>query len=186
MNPVLKRLLLSTAVATSVLTVLFSFTQAKQWYDYESKGMGFKIKFPKKPQESAQEVSSTLGKLKINTAMFDGSADVSASNIAYAVSLINYLSPLVNSKFTGDQPALFRGALDGAANNVQGKIVAEKTISFKNYPGREAKITMQDETAITCRCILVQNKMYVLMVVSAVNRDTNADVTKFLDSFDLE
>lgn len=81
---------------------------------------------------------------------------------------------------------LFTNSVNGMAKNVQGTVKSIKTITYNEFPGREAKVDVQGKAIITARLYLIHNRLYMIMVFSATGKDDNADVAKFLDSFESE
>lgn len=164
---------------------LVSFASAQNWYTYSSPAMKYKISFPQQPQEQKQTTQTAAGPVDLDIVLLDLSQNPSASNMVYAVNYTLFPDSL-NSDRKDKMDAFFEGSVNGMATNMNGKVSSKKAITYKGFPGTEAKIDLQGQATVTARLILIHNRFYMQMVVSAANKDSNADVTKFLESFESE
>lgn len=164
--------------------VTLSFAKAQEWTKYKSAEMNFSILFPKSPAESEQSTPTALGNMTLHILMADLSQDASASNMLY---MVNYTAfpDSVSSDHKDKMDAFFEGSINGMVKNVNGTLASSKNIDYKSFPGREIKVEIQGGV-ITAREILIHNKLYIVMVISATGKDDNADVKKFFDSFESE
>lgn len=169
-----------------VLLMTMSFVTLKPWYLLTATAYGFKIEFPEKPTEKAQSVNSAVGKLKMNMYMLEPASKNQDENLVYLVNYTEYPEGTVDSNDKENLDGFFRNSIDGAVANVNGKLVSEKNITLGKYPGREAKVDFQNGLAvITMRIYLVNNTMYMLETICETKKDSNASITKFMDSFAL-
>ena len=179
-----------------IYTILFSFLliasstsfiTTDKWVWSESKTLGYKIEFPQKPEESLQELDSDIGKLQLNLKTYE-ITDVSPAdeNLMYLVNCTIFPESIVNSAKTEKQEGFFRSTIDGAVKNIGGKVIEEKKISIKGYPGKDVKIDFNEGNAIiNMRLYLVNNKLFMLETITQTNKTPNKSITRFLDSFQL-
>lgn len=170
------------------LTVLSSFTLVDKWHWSESKTFGYKIEFPQKPEESMEEVDSDIGKLKLNLKTYEVTESSPADeNLMYLINCTEFPDSLINSEQTEGIDGFFRGTIDGAVNEIGGKILSEKKITLKGgYPGREVKIDFNEGSAIIyMRLYLVKSKLFMLETITQADKAPNKSITRFLESFQL-
>jgi len=162
-----------------------SALHAQNWVNYRSAEMKVNMLFPKKPVEQPQTQQTAVGPINLHITMLDQSNDPSASNMVY---MMNY-SAFPDSISSDRQDKLgdfFGGSISGMVKNINGTLISQKTIAYKTFPGREIKVDVQGQGTITARLILIHNRFYILMAISATGKDKNPDVAKFLDSFQSE
>ncbi|HKC68833.1 MAG TPA: hypothetical protein VKG26_11430 [Bacteroidia bacterium] len=164
---------------------MFAFTKSDSWYLVESKPFGFKIEFPVKPAEQTKVINSELGELNMNMFLYDASK-AKDDNLVYLASYTEYPKDAVDSDNKEVQKKMLRSGIDGAVNNVQGKLLSEKIITLDGFEGIEARIDFKNGMAIIkMRMYLVHNKMYILETITETSKESNKSVSKFLDSFKL-
>jgi len=169
------------------LTVFTSFTLVDKWHVSVSKTFGYKIEFPQKPEETVQEIDSEIGKLKLNLSTYEVTEKSPADeNLLYLINCTVFADTLVSSDNTALIEGFFRGTIDGANNEIGGKILSEEPITIEGFPGREVKISFNEGAdIITMRLYLVKNKLFMLETITHANKITNAAITRFLNSFQL-
>ena len=174
-------------ILVSVIAVLtMSFVGAKVWYVLNLKAYGCKLEFPGEPTQKKQKINSTIGKLKMDMYIYEPAAQAKDENMVYLFNYTEYPSSQVNSGDTEALDTFFDNAIKGAVNTVSGKLLSEKDIAIGKYPGREAKIDYKEGVAIiTIRLYLVENKLYMLETIAETQKDPNASITKFMNSFAL-
>ena len=114
-------------------------------------------------------------------------ASVEDQSGAYLVMYVDYPADLIRS----DQAnAILDGAMQGGADNVNGKLTRQQNFHLNTIPGREAEIDVpaqgaQPATHIKSRYFLAHNRLYQVMVVVRQNQTLPDAAQKFLDSFKL-
>ena len=107
------------------------------WSSFGSKEIGFKIQFPKTPKEDSQMVDTDIGKIKMNLFTYDASQNKLDDNLIYGINFSKYPEELISSDMTELLEEFYRNSIDGAVENVNGKILSEKDIFYKDYTGKE-------------------------------------------------
>jgi|GEM_PF-716530 len=162
------------------------FAQSGAAYLYRSAQNDFQINFPAKPEESTQQVNTEIGTLSLNLLIYDASNTGTDENLVYGLTYSDYPPEAVNSETSENLNNFFRGSIDGAVQNVQGKLLSERKIQIDQYPGREIKIDYQDGKAIIrMRFYLVESRMYILQTITETAKDNNLFISRFLESFQL-
>jgi len=166
---------------TGSLPQLITNRPASAWKEFSTAVGGFSILMPGTPQEQKQSLDSEIGPIDYYTFSSEDRAS------AYVVGYADYPADLIRQ---ADPDAMLDGARDGAVSNVKGKLVNEREMSLRDYPGKELEIeapiggVSQNGTIIT-RLYLVDQRLYQLITVTPQGRDSSEDVQKFLDSFKL-
>lgn len=175
-----------TALAGAVfLTVILAFSFPDDWVLLEKPN--FKVFFPKKPEEQTQTVNTAVGKLKIDSYMYQVPDDKKDDNIMYMLAETTYPDTAINSDKKNLIDKFFRGSIDGAVNNVHGKLLTETIIQLNDYPGRKVRIDFKDGLAVITMCsYLVKNKLYITETMTETKNDFNKSIDKFLNSFSLK
>jgi hypothetical protein len=182
----MKNNLLKLGIVTIGIFSLVSFTFSDTWFQLTSIAYKYKIEFPEKPEETPNVLETKIGKLKMNMFVYDASKSKTDENLVYLVNFTEYPDSLINSDMKDKMPAFFRNSIDGAVTNVHGKLLSEKDIEKRGFPGREIRVDFKDGLAvIKMRIYLVKNKMYLIEVITETKKDFNKSIDRFMDSFDL-
>ncbi|MCC7029456.1 MAG: hypothetical protein IT257_04055 [Chitinophagaceae bacterium] len=176
---------------STLFTLLFvlllgsSFNEPASWLTFETGEAS--IQFPGKVNTESNVVDSEVGKLTMKITMYDASSEDTAENLVYGLFSTIYPDSVISSNKKETVPKFFRGAIDGAVKNVNGKLLSEKEITIGKYPGREIKVDFNEgQAVISMRCYLVKNVMYILQVITLTPKAGNASIAKFFDSFALK
>jgi hypothetical protein len=146
----------------------------KEFESYRSDDGNFTILFPGEPAKEMQSVNTLAG--KIDFVMYRAGSKKSGFVVGYC----DYPQEVIKDS---NPKKMLDGAMDGAAGNVRGKIVKEMELDFHGYPGREIEIKLPRNTTIRARLILINNRLYQMMVISPSADILEEKGTKFLDSF---
>ena len=183
MNSIKLKTTASILLLFCLLVTTFGFIEPKQWQTFESKECRFKINFPGEATHSSQPIATAAGQLKLDIFQFDAYADTSNNNLVY---MVNYsvLPDSINSNNKDKLDLFFEGSINGMATNTKGTVLSQKQADYKGYPGREVRVDLQGQATITVKLILIENRYYILMAISAVPKEPNTDIKKFFDSFE--
>ena len=175
-----------TIFALCTLCLLFtSFRLLNDWILYQTKHCS--IYFPSKPSFETEDMNSAVGKLKIDMYMYEVPDSVADDNHLYALYETEYPENSISSDRKEKQDDFFRGAIDGSAKNVNGKILSEKKIELEGYPGHEVRIDFKDGLAvIRMRYYLVKNRLFMLQIFTETKKEQNKSIDRFMDSFKLK
>ncbi len=168
------------------LTQSFITNSIQDWTLLETKT--FKIYFPQKPELSSKILNTEIGELNINMYMYEVPDKTEDDNLAYSLAVTEYPDSLINSTRSEKEliDIFFNNSVNGYIKNVHGKLMSELKIKYDSFPGREIKVEIKDGLAvIKTRIYLVQNKVYMLQVITDTKKDFNRSTNKFLNSFAL-
>jgi hypothetical protein len=146
-----------------LLVALADATSAAQWAEIASPHCRCRFSMPGPPTYSSRPTGRDTKPVE--------QWDLETDTAAYFVAAT-----------TADQT---EGALD---NGVRGawkgrKLVSEKTITLKGYPGREIVVEDQSNRRITLRLLLVNTVLYQYGVRTVKGADNAPDRTRFFESF---
>lgn len=179
------KLFYKTAIVVITVALCFSFKNEPKWKLF--KGDGFTIEFPGVPSDNSQKTNSAVGELNIKIHMYEGNAeDESEENLVYGAISTEYPIGFMKDADKEAIDEVYKGAIEGAVKNVKGKLISNIEYTHNGHPGREIKIDFQEGLAvITMRCLLIENKMYMLQSIAITEKDNNKSSAKFFNSFKL-
>ncbi len=178
--------LILAAIIVSVTLVSFN-PVPDEWHEYSVDNSIFTILMPGKPEKKEKFVTSSLGELKVNILMLqppEGTDD----NLMYMLSYTDYPIDHVNSDSTSLLEKLFDSFREGSINAVNGKLLIETIIDYKDYPGREEIVNFKYKNGLAItkiRYYIIKNRLYTLQVITLSAKNFNASIDKFMDSFKL-
>ncbi len=149
---------------TGIILVCSSFAVAK-WVTIANKEGRFTAQFPGKPEESRKPSNTPAGPITIN--LFSYNADLSKyGNRLYLLMYADYPEKVINSsKMMNVIDTFFKNAIDGAVNNIHGKIIFTQNSPLGKYPGRFVKASFGEGKAfMDVHFYLVGNRFYMLEV----------------------
>jgi hypothetical protein len=169
----------TAALAVLAISVLAQSTfaaQARQWKEYRSAEGGFVVLLPGQPALDTKSTTTDAGPIQMHTFM------CTTENLYCSV--VYYDVPAGVRKST-DQ------LLDDTCNGfIQGAKLTEKaerrTIDLNGHPGRELIGESPDGSfLLMARYYLVKDRIYLVMVGSAISEASSPEIGRFLDSFRL-
>ena len=156
------------------------------WLVVENKKGKFSLSFPGKPTETEKIAHADIGELKMEITTFDV-GKMNDANKIYMLMYSDYPAQIINSSMRkGKIDTFFKNAIEGAINNVKGKMLSVEKISYKGYPGRHLKVSFSNDMGIMdIRMFLVKNRNYFLEVGYQKDKENNPSIDKFFKSFKL-
>jgi hypothetical protein len=170
-----------------ILATVSGFSPLVDWFQYKSKDGNYTIKMPTEPQVQSQKVNTAIGEITMFMAMVE--AEETDDNLLYMSAYSEYPADKISSSLDKEgQERFFKGAAEGAAKNMNGKVRTIKEMSFKGYPARmiyaDVSLGGQDFVAQQ-KLILVNNQFYMLQTFTKATKEDNDNSKKFFESFDL-
>jgi hypothetical protein len=152
------------------------------WKPFRSKGGGFTVQLLGDPKETSQMLETATGQVEM--------IQVNCSKASGECFIVAY-SPVAKSDPPLTPQAFYKAAVDGAAANIKGTIVSQRSIQFDGRPGVEAEISLPgDKPFADGVCLLrlqrVGDRLYQLIYVGMRSEIKGKDVTNFHESFHLE
>lgn len=147
------------------------------WATYSSPA-GFSVDMPGEPQETEQTTTTGLGDITVHfLQVTDGPA-------YYAASYNDYPADMATEDLDPDN--LLQDAWQGVGQS--GEVINTQPIEVLGYPGVEGEINVQDTTHIWYRGLLVEDRLYQLVVTAPEPEKVqyaNA-ARRFIESFALD
>lgn len=144
-----------------------------EWISYSSEAGRFGVLMPAEPRVTEQGLEIGGGKLVNN---------VFLALTQFAVFGVSYADfPPNTSKSKSLLDKVRKGVIDG----INGTLTGSSNISHKGYPGREFQAS-SDRGLYSSRIFLVNARLYQLVVVAVPGKVSDADVHRFLNSFELK
>ena len=165
-----------TAVVCLLLAMCQGNAQPAEWKEFASKDGRFTVLFPGTPEQSKADTESDFGKgvLHMNT--------VQVGRTMFGAHYCDF--PPDVKKVPLKQ--VYDSSRDGAAENMQGKLMSEKEVKLGDHPGREIQISVANGRQLfRARVYLVEQRLYQVVVFGTKEAATSKDADKFMDSFKL-
>jgi hypothetical protein len=150
---------------------------AAKWSEFKSRACRCSALLPGSPREQKQTYPTEVGPVDATLYILE----VDEGKVAYLVGYNDYPKDKVKGF---DKQKMLDGAKKGAVNNVQGKLVAEKTIELSGFPGLEIEVDA-GASKVFVRIVVAEERLYQALVVMPAAATRPAHVRKFLDSIKL-
>ena len=162
-----------------VLIAILSFRPAnKEWKSFQPANGNFVVMMPGEPELKEKIVNSVLGEIKLTMYMYQPPSG-SDDNVAYAVSYMDCPADKITSDSVSLIKDFFDNSRDGSLKAIQGKLLTEEIIKYKNFPGREQRVDFRNGMAvIKLRHYLVNNRLYSLQVITPTDNNFNKSINK--------
>ncbi|MHC4621910.1 MAG: hypothetical protein ACYTEQ_29580, partial [Planctomycetota bacterium] len=145
------------AVVSLAIHFIRGGDKLKAFEPFRSHEGRFSVMFPGKPKKTLQSVNTPAGEIAVVT-FFAGSKES-----GFAVGYSDYPQQAIDAS---DPVQMLDGARDGAVTNAGGELEDENVIDFHGRPAREIQIRVPDKINIRARLILIDNRLYQVMVLS--------------------
>jgi hypothetical protein len=153
------------------------------WKEYHNEGGGYTIKILGEPKETTQNLDAANGQ-KVELKMIQAIGEKGEN---FGVSY----SPVAKTDPPQVPKVLYEAAANGAADNLKGKIISRKAISYKGRPGSEVTISLPGDVpfpdgVFMVRMYWIGDRLYQVVYVGPKSRTTTREVREFFDSFELD
>jgi hypothetical protein len=172
-----------------VLAFLFlsAFNTVSEWVVYNSTPGKYKIAMPAAPTEDTKKIPTAVGELTMYLATLE--SDDEDDNLLYMTAFSEYPADKISSDLSKESlDRFFKGAAEGAAKNMNGKLKSINETTFNGFPARtvvsEVNLGGMDFLALQ-KLILVKNKFYMLQTFTKPDKNDNENSKKFFSSFSL-
>lgn len=161
--------------------------QDSDWVTIKDLDKGFRVDFPSEPKPQKQTVSSAAGELLMDMNMLDMTADPGAKVLLYMTSYTEYPKDFTDYSNEENINNMLDGSVNGAVNNVNGKLISSEKCEFNKFKCVESRIELTSGGIIIhMKTFLVDNVMYLLQTLYYKGSDDHlVDEKKFFDSFEL-
>ena len=176
-----------TVLIVAIASIAATTTYENDWQQFRFERGLFQIEMPELPAFSSQQLVTDVGELKMSIFMHEGEEGID-DNILYMISFTDYPADKVNT-VEMDEAALdeyYKDSIQGSVNNMNGKLLDEKTIDLFGYKGREIIVDyLEGQAIMRMQILLVKNRMYAIQTIALAENDENDDQKRFFNSFEL-
>jgi len=160
-----------------VIFLAFSFVIQAQDYTYIDPDKKFSVHFPGTPETGKEVVPTDLGDLDMFTVMYEASYDK-----VFMVAYTDYPAALVDES---NAEVLLDGAKEGSLGSFGISMPSfEESITFDGHPGKYFEASGND-MHVSYKLILVENRLYQLVILQIGDPISESDVESFIDTFKL-
>ncbi|MFY7653033.1 MAG: hypothetical protein ACOVQE_10030 [Chitinophagaceae bacterium] len=167
-----------------VLSVLCNLHAQETSTTYLHSTNEYAISFPYEPVKSIQKIPSAVGELTMTIFMYENKNTEFDKNLVYMIMESDYPDSLINSNKKENLAGFFRGAINGAVRNSNGKLLKETEVMYNNFPGRTIEIDYGNGMAIIkLTMVLRYNKAIMVQTIAETEHSPNKMADAFLNSF---
>ncbi|KAA3638116.1 MAG: hypothetical protein DWQ02_05545 [Bacteroidetes bacterium] len=161
------------------------------WWEMVSYEGKFKVMAPGQMKVKSDTTQTDIGKLRYHVFFHEhfleeGSKDKKdpEANLLFLLSIYEYPSFAIHSDSTEVLDNFFQATVDGAVESVQGQLIYTNDVQMDTYPGKMWRINYNgDKNVIRTRAYLVENRLYLISVVSNKAFSINAANDRYFGSF---
>ena len=175
--------IVNAVILAFICLTLQQCNKPKEWESFKFDKYGYWMDFPSEPEYTPQKVNTEIGALDLHFYMLD---NTKKGGNYYSSAYSEYPDSILHSDKKELLDGFFKASIEGAVKNIHGELLSEKIIDINGYPGREIKVSAKSiSLVLKMRIFLVENKVYMLQVLTPIKNDFNKSINKFLDSFEL-
>ena len=175
----MKHLKITLFIICAVLFAAACKKNAPPAQDFVSQSGGFSISTPVELKESTQSIPTPAGNLELH--IFSGETPTRGYIVGYA----DYPEAVMQQS---NPQKMLEGARNGAAAQINGKVLKEEQITLDGNPGVEFLMEGKNDTqeALSkARMVLVGRRIYQVLVVGGKNDIQEPEMDGFIRSFKL-
>ena len=156
----------------------------KKWKKVQGEEYGFSALMPGKVTVSSKIITAESGDLKMD--IFSYTPKPTNDNLIYMIVNMDYPKGNIHSDNKEKTESFFQNAIEGVVTKVKGEVLDQRDLQLNEYQGKELKINYNEGKYIIRLVIyLVENKLYMLQVISETKKADNVFSDKFMESFQL-
>ena len=156
-----------------------------KWKFYESEEGAFKVLVPGPFKLLADTIETDIGGLIYHTFLLQRNPKES-DNVVYMVSYCDYPEGTVHSDSIEFLPSFFDTTIEAATESVQGDLVYSNSDFLGAFPGRVWRTDyLGGEAIIKTKAYVVGKRYYAIQVITLKEKNLNASVERFFNSFQL-
>jgi hypothetical protein len=141
----------------------------------KDRSLGFSAAFPCRSQQTTQTVIASFGKVPVTSLSCANDKDI------YVISVSRY-----PKGFIAKRKHVYRDAVEGAANNVKGKVRSNKAYTLGAVIGRDVLVDVPSQRAAAhMRVFFAGDRQYQVMFLGPKGHESGKAAMGFLNSFRL-
>lgn len=147
----------------------------EKWKEFSSKDGRFRVLMPGTPAPAEVKFDSEYGPASFHMNTVEGGESF------YGAHYCDYTEAI--KKVAAKR--VYDSSRDGAAENMQGKVVGEGDVKLGTHAGREIRIEVDGRSLFRARVFLVGTRLYQVVFYGPKGAATSKEVDRYLDSFKL-
>lgn len=151
------------------------------WKPFSSTEGNFSILMPGTPNQAQETINTEIGSVNLNQFIVER-PDEARYVVAYLDVPGNLTTMLQNPEQVNE---FFNGVVSGLSQTIEGQILSQDNITLNNYLGKEFRVQHDDGVLGRYRLYLVQQRIYLLGVVTSKAQYLQKSIQGFFDSFKL-
>lgn len=148
------------------------------WQPFSSSRGNFTVLMPGKPTEAQQTINTQAGAIKLLRFQ-----TVRKGEAGYIVGYADLPNNVINTP--ADINNFFSGVTASMLAQSKGKLLSRRNIKLRTYPGREIKLQVSPGVTTRSRFYLVNQRFYMMSVVTAKEQNLAKSIDGFFNSFRL-
>ncbi|MEM6684331.1 MAG: hypothetical protein AAF617_00935 [Bacteroidota bacterium] len=155
---------------------------AQNWEKYKAEDLQFVAYYPKEPKRSVQKIPTSNGELDMHMILY--APTTGDDNRVYLIICSDYPKEQFKNADAAYNNLVLTNAVNKAVSSVKGELIYNNKIKFNGYPARSVKVKMQG-AFMYLNAYLVENTMFITQVICLTEKDENASIQRFIDSFEI-
>jgi len=169
---------------TLIFLLLALVLHSQEWDTYKNLKFGFRVDFPGDTKTITKQVPVGDQSFEMNMFYIENPNEKSISNLLYAIAHVAYSKEEYSNDDSERDEIVLNSAVNGAVNNVNGKLLTNENVVLNGFPGKQAKVEILG-SYIYIKLVLVKHELYIAQVICTTEKDNNDDIGRFLESFDI-
>lgn len=142
------------------------------------------ITFPGKTTDTYRLVDTDFGKISIDIRTYTPVGE--NDNLLYMLTESGYNTDVVDEKDPIALNDFYIKHMEKAISSANGVLMTLTDVNYKNYAGKEFRFHVRNETSIfVYRSFMINHCLYSIVVATNAEKDNNAAMKSFFDSFDV-
>jgi hypothetical protein len=160
-----------------LLVITAGSVLAQSWIEYKPVGVGFRVEFPGKWVENAQDLTSGTTTIKVFTATYD---------LAQRGFVVRHNAIPAERMVSAPPDRILDDGRDFVLRNLKLQLRREDRMRMAGYPARQFVADFPDgQSVYICRIVLFRNTFIEVVAGGPKAVETDADTERFFRSFAL-
>jgi len=157
---------------------------AQEWIKFQPTDQPFAVLVPGQMKNGEKKLITDLGELHPVTWIYEGKE--TENNYLFTVSYVDYPEGTFHRDSLELINELFDASIETHIDDLKGKLIYRSPGEYYSYPGVMYRASYNKNKAVVkSRLILAGDRFYALQVYTITPKSLNAEMDKFLDSFEI-
>lgn len=160
-----------------------TISYAQDWVNYTSDSLHFSVESPKNLVFKQNVAMTDIGNLAMYS--FGYKPKEKASNLLYQIIITQYPDQFMEDDTTGIKEYLIPSLIEESAELEGSELIYQDQIFRHSLPVYQWVIHNQGKVSIKSQAFIYKDRVYILQVMSSLNKALNEDIDRFFESFRL-